>query len=48
MPEISKERLILYLAQINDEEFTMMILHMMHTRSYPYKSSDTSVPVRED
>lgn len=47
-PEITQERLALYIAQINDPEFTMMVLQFLHTSNYPYKSSDTSAPIYDD
>lgn len=42
--ELTKERLILLMAQMHDPEFNAMILQYMHKHNYPYKSSDTSVP----
>jgi len=44
---VTPERVLLWIAQINDEEYSWMVLQMMHTRNYPYKSSDTSAPIHD-
>ena len=44
---VTPERVLLWIAQINDEEFTAMTLQTLHKYNYPYKSSDTSAPIHD-